>query len=292
MEMIKSHKKMFSDYLLMTAGLALYTFSWSVFLIPSKIIGGGVSGISSIIYFMTGFPVGISNLFMNAVLFLVALKLLGAKFGVSTVFGIVASAGFFILFQQVIHIENFISISKFDPFMCCIIGGGLAGAGIGITFSAGGNSGGTDILALIINKYYNISPGKVILFTDIIIIGASWFVSHTIENVVYGYIQMVVLTYVIDLVLEGNKQSYQIMVFSQESAAIADHIGNEVKRGITLLDATGWYTKEDMKVLLVIARKLDKQTILRIIKSVDSKAFISVAKVQGVFGKNFDTIKL
>ena len=294
MDIVHSKKKTIMSYVLITLGIFMYTFAWSAFLIPSQIIGGGVSGISSIIFFITGekIPVGITSLVINTLLFLVALKVLGAKFGLNTIYGILVSSGFFILLQQVIGIQNLLDITKFDPFMCAIIGGGLAGAGIGLAFSMGGNSGGTDIIALILNKYYNISPGKVIMYLDIVIIGCSFFVSGSIENVVYGYVQMGVMTYALDLVIDGSKQSYQIMVFSQYTKDIADRIGNEVGRGVTLLDGWGWFSKSNQKVLLVIARKVDKQTIMEIIQSSDPKAFISVAKVHGVYGKNFEKLKL
>ncbi|MBO7226140.1 MAG: YitT family protein [Bacteroidales bacterium] len=294
MNITHSKKKTIMSYIVITFGIFLYTFGWSAFLIPSQIIGGGVSGMSSIIFFISGesIPVGITNLVINAILFLIALKLLGAKFGLNTIYGILVSSGFFILLQQGIEIQNLLDITKFDPFMCAIIGGGLAGAGIGLAFTMGGNSGGTDIVALIINKYYNISPGKVIMYLDIVIIGCSFFVSHEIENVVYGYVQMAVMTYALDLVIDGSKQSYQIMVFSQFTKDIADRIGNEVGRGVTLLNGWGWFSKSDQKVLLVIARKVDKQLIMEIIQNTDPKAFISVAKVQGVYGKNFEKLKL
>lgn len=294
MNITHSKKKTIMSYIIITFGIFLYTFGWSAFLIPSQIIGGGVSGMSSIIFFISGesIPVGITNLVINAILFLIALKLLGAKFGLNTIYGILVSSGFFILLQQGIEIQNLLDITKFDPFMCAIIGGGLAGAGIGLAFTMGGNSGGTDIVALIINKYYNISPGKVIMYLDIVIIGCSFFVSHEIENVVYGYVQMAVMTYALDLVIDGSKQSYQIMVFSQFTKDIADRIGNEVGRGVTLLNGWGWFSKSDQKVLLVIARKVDKQLIMEIIQNTDPKAFISVAKVQGVYGKNFEKLKL
>ena len=283
MNIVHSKKKTIMSYVLITLGIFMYTFAWSAFLIPSQIIGGGVSGISSIIFFITGekIPVGITSLVINTLLFLVALKVLGAKFGLNTIYGIL-----------VIGIQNLLDITKFDPFMCAIIGGGLAGAGIGLAFSMGGNSGGTDIIALILNKYYNISPGKVIMYLDIVIIGCSFFVSGSIENVVYGYVQMGVMTYALDLVIDGSKQSYQIMVFSQYTKEIADRIGNEVGRGVTLLDGWGWFSKSNQKVLLVIARKVDKQTIMEIIQNSDPKAFISVAKVHGVYGKNFEKLKL
>ncbi len=294
MDIVHSKKKTIMSYVLITLGIFMYAFAWSAFLIPSQIIGGGVSGVSSIIFFVTGekIPVGITSLVINIILFLIALKVLGAKFGLNTIYGILVSSGFFILLQQVIEIQNLLDITKFDPFMCAIIGGGLAGAGIGLAFSMGGNSGGTDIIALILNKYYNISPGKVIMYLDIVIIGCSFFVSGSIENVVYGYVQMGVMTYALDLVIDGSKQSYQIMVFSQYTKDIADRIGNEVGRGVTLLDGWGWFSKSDQKVLLVIARKVDKQTIMEIIQNSDPKAFISVAKVHGVYGKNFEKLKL
>jgi len=294
MNIFHSKKKTIMSYVIITFGIFLYTFAWSAFLIPSQIIGGGVSGVSSILYFLSGesMPVGVTNLIINAVLVLVALKLLGAKFGLNTIYGILVSSGLFIFLQQGIEIQNLLDITKFDPFMCAIIGGGLAGAGIGLAFSMGGNSGGTDIIALIVNKYYNISPGKVIMYLDIVIIGCSFFVSGSIENVVYGYVQMAVMTYALDLVIDGSKQSYQIMVFSQHTKEIADRIGSEVGRGVTLLNGWGWFSKSDQKVLLVIARKVDKPLIMEIIQTADPKAFISVAKVQGVYGKNFDKLKL
>ncbi len=292
--MLSKKKNQILSYVFITFGLFLYAFGWSAFLIPSEIIGGGVSGVSSIIYLLSGqrIPVGITNLIINGVLLLVALKLLGARFGINTVYGVVVSSAFFILLQQVIKIQNIIHVSEFDPFMCTVIGGALSGAGIGLAFSRGGNSGGTDIIALIVNKYYNITPGKVILILDVFIIASSYTISHSIERVVYGYIQMGVMAYTLDLVLEGAKQSYQILVFSKATDEIAERIGKQVGRGVTLLYAWGWYSKSDQKVLLVVAQKADKQAILEIVKEIDDHAFISLAKTYGVFGENFEKLKL
>lgn len=270
----------------------MYTFAWSVFLIPQNIVGGGVAGISSIIFLGTGIPVGISNFAINIVLLLIGIKTLGSKFGINTIFGIVVASLSFILWQQVIHIERIIDATQFEPFMCAIIGAGISGVGIGTTFNYGGNSGGTDIIALIITKYKNISAGTVILYIDIFIIASAFILPEmSITNVVYGYTVMFVFTYVLDLTIEGNKQSYQIMVFSSKADEIADAIGSGVKRGVTIIDAHGWYTKKEQKIVLVIARKQDKVEIMRIIKLLDPAAFISVDKVQGVFGENFDTLR-
>lgn len=284
--------KIILQYSMIVVGVLIYTFAWSVFLIPQQIIAGGVAGIASIIYIGTGIPVGLSNLAINIILLLIGIKTLGAKFGLNTIIGILIASFSFILWQQVIHIDKIIDATQFEPFMCAIIGAGLCGVGIGTTFNNGGNSGGTDIIALIITKYRNISAGTVILYIDIfIILSAIILPSMTITNIVYGYVVMFVFTYVLDLTIEGNKQSYQIMVFSSKGEEIADAIGSGLKRGVTIIDAHGWYTKKEQKVVMVIARKQDKVQIMRLIKSIDPEAFISVDKVQGVFGKNFETLR-
>lgn len=280
------------QYSMIGLGILMYTFAWSAFLIPQKIIGGGVAGVASIIFLGTGIPVGISNLIINIILLLIGIKTLGGKFGINTVVGIVTASLCFILWQQVIHIEQIIKPENFEPFMCAIIGAGISGVGIGTTFNYGGNSGGTDIIALIITKYRNISAGTVILYIDIFIILSAFILpGMTITNIVYGYVVMFVFTYVLDLTIEGNKQSYQIMIFSNKAEEIADGIGIGLKRGVTLLDSKGWYSKKSQQIVMVIARKQDKVEIMRLIKDIDPDAFISVDKVQGVFGKNFETLR-
>ena len=293
----KDIKKEILSYLLITVGILVYTFAWSAFMLPAKIVGGGVSGISSVLNIAAGvpLPIGVLNFIINAILLAIGFKVLGSKFGANTIYGIVMSSLCFILWQQVLHVENLFMIDGkmgFEPFMCALIGGALCGAGIGLTFTMGGNSGGTDIIALIISKFYNISPGKVIMYLDIFIIGSSFFVSHQITNVIYGYIVMVTMTYVLDLVLDGNKQSYQIMVFSQKNEEIADAVTREVGRGATLLDAEGCFTKQQQKVLLMMMHRTDKPRVMQIIHRIDQNAFISVNKAQGVYGKNFEKLKL
>ncbi len=274
-------------YFMITLGLWLLAFAWTAFLIPSGIIGGGVSGISSLIYFSTGMPVGLVSLVINIFLVLIAMRILGAKFGINTIFGIIVSSAFFMILQHYIKTPL-----VDDPFMCALIGAMLSGLGIGIAFSNGGNSGGTDIIALLVTNYYNISPGRIIIYLDILIVASSYLVFQSIEKIVYGYVVMGVFGYTLDMVIEGSKQSYQMMVFSKNNSEIADRIGNEIRRGVTLLKGKGWYTKEDQDVLMVIAQKNDKNDIMKIIKECDDSAFISISKVTGVFGKNFDRIKI
>lgn len=292
----KPHKRtVLFRYFVITIGLFIYTAAWSLFLIPSKIVGGGISGVSSVIYLINNdIPVGLSNLVLNAILIIISIKILGPRFGISSIYGVVGSALFFILQQQVLHWDTIMipMAKELGPLLCAVIGGALSGTGIGIAFSMGGNSGGTDIVALMVTKYHNISPGRVILFIDIFIIASSLFIPDQVWiNVVYGYIVMGVFAATLDFVVEGNKQSYQVMIFSQHNEEIADAITEIVKRGVTMLNGRGWYTKADMEVLIVVVRKYDKRAVMQIVKQIDPNAFISVTKVQGVFGKNFDTIK-
>ena len=294
MHIFKNKNQLIVSYLVITLGILTYTFAWSAVMLPAKIVGGGVSGISSVLYYAVGIhiPIGIMNLVINAILVIVGFKVLGSKFGANTIYGIIMSSACFILWQQVLHVETLFDVDQFGGFMCAIIGGALCGGGIGLTFAMGGNSGGTDIIALIVSKFYNISPGKVIMYLDIVIVGCSYFVSHKLENIVFGYIVMVTMTYVLDMVLDGNKQTYQIMVFSGKTKEIGDAVTKEVGRGATLLDAEGCYTHNHQQVLIIMAHRTDKAHVMQIIHRIDTNAFISVSKVQGVSGVNFDKLKM
>lgn len=285
------------SYLLITVGILVYTFAWASLMLPAQIVGGGVSGISSVLNLAAGIPlpIGVLNFIINGILLAVGFRVLGSKFGFNTIYGIVMSSVGFILWQQVLHVDQIFckdGVMQFDPFMCAIIGGALCGGGIGLAFAMGGNSGGTDIIALIVSKYRNISPGKVILYLDIFIIGSSFFVSHQITNVVYGYIVMVTMTYVLDMVIDGNKQSYQVMVFSQKNEEIGETVTKEVGRGATLLDGEGCYTHQGQKVLLMMVHRTDKPHVMQIIHRIDGNAFVSVSKAEGVYGRNFEKLKL
>lgn len=293
MQLFQEKRQIIWSYLVITLGILVYTFAWSAVMLPAQIVGGGVSGICSVIYYALGvhIPIGVMSFVINTCLLLVGLKFLGSKFGVNTIYGIVLSALGFILWQQVLHIDTLFDVSQFGGFMCAIIGGALCGVGIGLAFSMGGNTGGTDIIALILSKYYNISPGKVIMYLDLIIIGLSYFVSSKIENVVFGYIVMFTMTYVLDMIVDGNKQSYQIMVFSKQNIEIGDAVTKEVGRGATLLDAEGCYSHQHNPVLIIMVHRTDKSRVMQIIHRIDADAFLSVSKTQGVYGRNFEKLK-
>lgn len=283
------------QYLLIVIGIMMYCFSWSVFLVPTHIIGGGVVGLATIIFYLTGIPIGVTNFAVNGILLIIGYRILGGKFGLNTIIGMVTASLSLILFQQILEVQN-MDCFKFENMELvtkAILGGVVSGLGIGICFINGGNSGGSDIIALIVTKYRNVSPGSVILIVDAFVIASTLLVPDGlgVEGMVYCYIVLVAFTYTLDLVVEGQKQTYQITIMSQKNEEIADAIGNEVKRGVTLLNGWGWYSKKDQKVLLVIAQKKDRVEIMRLVKTIDPNAFISVAKTQGVYGKNFDTIK-
>lgn len=178
-----------------------------------------------------------------------------------------------------------------DDFMAAVIGGLLAGAGVGIVFTQGGSTGGTDIIAMIVNKYRNVSPGRVIFLCDVFIITSSFLVFRSIEKVVFGFVVMAISAYTIDIVISGARQSYQLFIFSKKHEAIAARIAREVHRGVTIVNGQGWYTREDQKILLVLVRKHEVNDIFRIIRQEDPKAFMSLAEVMGVYGEGFDRIR-
>jgi uncharacterized membrane-anchored protein YitT (DUF2179 family) len=278
--------KTIRSYAIITIGLFINAISWNAFLIPSKIVGGGVTGLATLIYFATDLPVAVSYLAINTVLVLLAIKILGRGFGLKTIYAILALTLFFSLVPEFIT-EPFVN----DRFMAAIIGGILGGLSIGIVFTQGGSSGGTDIIALIIAKYRNVSVGRIILLCDIAIIASSFFIFRSIETIVYGYVTMGVFSYVIDLVIMGSKQSVQIFIFSKSNHLIADRIGNEIGRGVTVIKGQGWFTKTETDILMVIVRKYEIQHIFKTVKEIDKDAFISLANATGVYGKGFDSIK-
>jgi len=274
------------SYAVITLGLFVMALGWTAFLIPNEILGGGVSGISTLIFWVTGLPVGVSVFAINAVLLVFGLKILGRGFGIKTIYSIVVLSGFYALLQYYIR-EPFVT----DKFLASIVGAGMAGSAMGFIFTLGGSTGGTDIIALIVNKYKNISPGRVILLLDVFIISSSYLVFRSIEPLVYGFVVMGVTSYTIDLIITGNKQSVQLFIFSKHAALIADRIGNELGRGVTFIRGVGWYTKTENDILMIIVRKTEYQQVFRIVKEEDPEAFLSLSMVMGVYGIGFDTIR-
>ena len=275
------------SYFLITLGLTIFAFGFTAFLLPEKIVGGGVSGIGMLLYYATNIPVGIWYFLINIGLLVYGFKKLGKKFAINSLFGVLVNTALFMVMQPL-----FPKALVSDQFMASLIGATLGGIGLGIAFANGGNSGGTDIIALVISSNRNISPGRIILYLNVIIIASSYFLFHSVEKIVYGYVVMAVSSYALDLTIEGQKQSFQIVVFSKNNHRIAERISKEVGRGVTLWKGYGWYTKHEFDILMVVAHKYDRSRIMQIIKQEDSRAFVTISHVQAAFGENFEHIKV
>jgi uncharacterized membrane-anchored protein YitT (DUF2179 family) len=298
------------EYAIMIVGLLLYTGGWTVFLMPNNLISGGVTGISSIIQYATGgvIKAGYSYFVINAILLVIGFWVIGKGFGGKTIFAVAFVSAALVFLPEWIPYEIIDTLAiKNGKLMSVIMGGIMAGVGIGMSISQGGSTGGTDIIALVYTKYRNVSPGKVILALDVVILLSSLLVpsyvkvgdslelmpfADKITTVVYGLILVTVCSYAIDMYISGSRQSVQLFILSKKYAEIADVITHELHRGVTVLDGKGWYTQHPTEVLLVVTRKSDLNLLLRYIKAIDSEAFLSVSSVNGVYGKGFDTIKL
>lgn len=291
---------------MITLGIVIYTLGWAIFLVPNNIVGGGVTGVAAIVQYATNgaIKIGYTYFFLNLVLIIIGLKILGPGFGGKTIYAIILASIGLNLFQQIIPASFIQEISLNNgKLMSVIMGGIMVGVGIGMSISQGGSTGGTDIIAIIVNKYRNVSPGRMILLMDVVIILSSLVVpSYTADGqlmplvekiltVVYGLILVAINSTVLDYYLSGSRQSVQLFILSKKHAEIADAITSELHRGVTVLEGKGWYTKENTEVLMVLTRKTDLNLMLKYIKAIDSNAFLSVNSVTGVYGKGFDTIK-
>lgn len=291
MEIIAVHKtnlfKEIRDYVTIAIGMLSYCIGWTVFLLPNNITTGGVAGVSSILFWGTGIPVQASYFAINAVLLLVALKVLGWKFCVKTIYAVmVLTVGL-----SVIRSHYDAHLLADQPFMAAIIGSVFCGCGVGLGLSVGGSTGGTDIIASIINKYRDISLGRVILICDVFIISSSYLVLKDWEKVIYGYVVLYVTAFCIDQVVNSSRKSVQFFIVSKKWEEIGRAI-NEAHRGCTVIDGTGFYTGHNVKMLFVLAKQRESNTIFHIINEIDPQAFVSQSAVIGVYGEGFDHFKL
>ncbi len=284
-----------TDYLYLTFGLFLYAFGWVFFLLPNSLMSGGLTGICSLIFYATGFLPSYSYFLINVVLLIFALKILGLKFLTRTIFGIFVLSFFIGLLQQIATLDDgtlFLILGPNEIFMSITIGGLICGTALAIIFLHSGSTGGTDIIAASINKYRDISMGQVFIVTDIFIIGSSFLVLGDWHKVVLGYIFAVLESVVLDYVMRANRASVQFFIFSQRHEEIAQEIATTVQRGITIINGQGWYSKQEVQLLCILAKKQEANVILRIIKSIDPNAFVSIGSVSGVYGEGFEAIKI
>lgn len=293
------------EYALVTLGVVSYALGWTIFLLPNNLIGGGVSGFASILYYATGLPMGVTYFVVNIMLLIIGTKILGTGFGGKTIYAIVMTSVMLALMPKLIP-ADFIHEFAFSngKLICTFLGGIIAGFGIGLSITQGGSTGGTDIVALLWCKFHAASPGRVILIIDVgIILSSLLFPSYTeagellpftekLAVIVYGLIQVTVSGYAVDLYLSGSKQSVQAFIFTKKVSEMADAIAFDMKRGVTVIPAKGWYSKEEKNVIMVVTRKTDLNLLLRYVKTIDPDAFLSVSSVMGVYGQGFDTIRI
>lgn len=275
------------NWFLICLGIAILCFGWTAFLLPNQVTGGGISGVAAILYFATGIPVAITTFVLNTILVAIAWKILGRRFSINTIICTVIMS-LFMAVGQAIFTEPLVPN---DPFMCAVIGAALAGVGVGLSLTYGGNTGGTDIIVLMMAKYRRISYGRGSLYLNILIVLSSYLTVHDPVKLIYSIVVLFAYIFVSDIVIDGYRQTFQFMVFSSKNREIADRINKELHRGATFLKGEGSYNHQPTEVLMIVSHRSDKAQIIRIIKEVDSTAFTSVSKVQSVFGQNFEELR-
>lgn len=305
--MAQKHKYNFllvnsKDYLMIIVGLMIYSIAFTAFILPHEIVIGGLAGVGTLVYFATNgaIPVAATSFACNIILLACAYKIVGRKFVLRTIFGvIVATIGIGVFESIFMSLENPLIP---DRVISILLGGIFCGVGIGTTFIHNGSSGGTDIVAAMVSKVSNVSIGRTMIFVDLFIVSCSIFlpfdgsieqrIEARVPTIVYGILIIFLYSYVTDQIINGNRRATQFMIFSTKWEEIANHIIGEAHRGVTVLDAQGWYSKHEIKILMVYCRKIESVTIFRIVKSIDPDAFVSQGAVNGVYGKGFESFKI
>ncbi|MBP5389392.1 MAG: YitT family protein [Bacteroidales bacterium] len=285
------------EYLAMTLGCLLFCLAWECFIIPNNFTSGGLTGLCTIIQYATdgAVPVAYSYGIINVFLLVVALIVFGARFGIKTLYCIALTTILFEVLPQFDFLHsvegNFLYIP--EKLVLPVVGGLMEGVSLAIIFIYGGSTGGSDIIAFVVNKYWPVSIGRMYIYMDMVIIAALLLLPGKVfADVIYGFIMMIVSATTLDAVMLGRQSTVQLLIFSDKYQEIADYINKRMDRGVTALQATGWFTKQDKQVLLVLLRKRELPEISKVIKSLDHKAFMSVTSAKGVYGEGFEEIKV
>lgn len=284
---------MLRDYVIMLLGIIIFTIGYTCFMLPYEITSGGMGGVAAFIYYSTGFPAQYGYLLINIVLLSVAFWIMGWRYTARTLAANIIMSLAIGVAQEFIRQEDgtLARLVGDELFMACVLAGVFEGLGLALVFQSGGSTGGTDIIASCVNKYRDIQLGRIMLFIDLIIVSSSYFVFHSGEKMLVGYIVMFISMMLLDYILNMANQSVQFTIISEHYQEIADAVNRRMLRGVTVLHGAGWYSKEERHVLLILAKKREKQGIMRLIRVTDPTAFLSVSNVEGVFGEGFDTIK-
>lgn len=277
------------DYFLITVGTFIYVMAWTSFLIPNGMASGGLTGLCTIIQYGTGIPVAWTFPIINVLLLIMGFLVMGNAFGIKTIYVIALSS---LLFKVLPEFPVLEVLMQNQGLTVALVGGSLEALGIGLVLLRGGSTGGTDIVAMMINKYWPVSPGRVYLISDIFIILSVFLIPDKgVVDVIYAYFVMLIFSFGVDFVVLGNKSSVQLLVFSSKYQEIADHIINDVQRGVTALKSIGWYSQKESRVLLIILRKNQMSEVINEIKHIDKDAFVSVSSANSVYGEGFEEIK-
>lgn len=289
--MFKITKSDIVDYLYITFATLLYSVAVAFFLLPYQLTTGGVAGIGALVFYATGFEVQNTYLLVNLVLLVFAIKELGWRFCVKTVYAVLVLSFMLWLAQRVYELCGSPMIVGEELFLACLIGAIFEGVGLGMCFMAGGSTGGTDIIAAIVNKYRNMSLGTVIMMLDVIIISSCYFVFYDVQRVVFGFVLLIVSSLTLDFYITRNRQAVEFKIYSRNPYPIADQI-IKTNHGVTIMDGIGYYTRSERKVIVSVVRKREQAMFLRMIKSIDPFAFVTMGNVSGVWGEGFDPMKV
>jgi uncharacterized membrane-anchored protein YitT (DUF2179 family) len=284
------------EYLALTVSCFIFGFAWEGFMIPNGMSAGGMMGLSTVIQYATGglIPAQYTYIGINAVLIIIAVLAMGIGFGFKTIYCIVMSTIMMELLSgwTALHSVPGEFFYVQETILIPILAGVAEAVGIGLVLRYGGSTGGTDIIAIMVNKYYPVSLSMTFLISDLVIISLLLFLpDKSFSDACYGLVEVVIFSMIIDFVVGGKKSSYQLMVFSHKYNEIADYITDVMSRGVTVLNATGWYTKQSREVLLILISQKELPELSRVIKSIDPRAFMSVSPTNNVYGEGFDEIK-
>ena len=284
------------EYGALTVACFIFGFAWECFMIPNGMSAGGMMGLCTIVQYATGglVPAQYSYIAINALLIIVAVLAMGIGFGFKTIYCIIVSTVAMELLSGWSFLHSVPGHFFFvkETILIPILAGVAEAVGIGLVLRYGGSTGGTDIVALMINKYWPVALSSAFLISDLVVISLLLFLpDKTFSDACYGLVEVVIFSMIIDFVVGGKKSSYQLMVFSDKHKEIADYITDVMSRGVTLLRAQGWYTKQDRNVLLILISQKEFPELSRVIKNIDPRAFMSVSPTNSVYGEGFDEIK-
>lgn len=286
----KSIYRTVRDYAIIAIAMIMGVIGLNLFLVPNEITMGGTMGVAEIVYWGTGIQTQYTYFAINAALLIAALKVLGWRFCVKTVYAVVV----FTVASSVFQWLGFANVHLLtdQKFMACIVGGVFMGTSVGLGLSAGGSTGGSDVVAAMIHKYRDVSLGHIILFCDLTIITSSYVVLHDWEKVLYGYVLLFIVSFCVDYVVNSLRRSVQFLIISKKWEEIGLAINKIADRGCSTLNGNGFYSKRDIKVIFCIAKKSESAMIFDIVDEIDPDAFVAQSAVIGVYGQGFDRVRV